>query len=228
MMLHAEMRYFKVAFRNWKTNVATDRQRRVTLARFEAKWKNQHVFVILAAWTKAASEWKRERVLLARCAMKIQKRSQRSMMDGWIDFVAWRDHARVLLGKILKRLLNSALGRYFHHWLADLTKAKLLAGAVEADARDHQEDAKNGRGQPLEVSRRRHARHAHAAVLRVRLAPLADAPPQAQAQGDRRGGEPEPNVGVSCRSSCRSNAAVEASVESCPAAAAAAARGLKY
>ena len=169
-----------------------------------------------AAWRQATSEWKRERVLLARCAVKIQKRVQRAMMDGWLEFLAWRDHARVLLGKILKRLLNSALGRYFHHWLADLTKAKLLAGAVEADARDHQEDAEDGRGQPLEVSRRRHARHAHAAVLRVRLAPLADAPPQAQAHGDRRGGEPEPNVGVSCWSSCRSNAAVEACVESCP------------
>ena len=88
---------------------ATIARRELTLSRFTAKWHNKRVFLVHSAWRQAVAEWKRERVLLMRCAVKIQKRSQRAMMDGWLDFLAWRVHTRALLGKILRRLLHSSL-----------------------------------------------------------------------------------------------------------------------
>ena len=38
------------------------------------------------------------------------------MFASWGEFVDERKYARVILTKVLARLLNSALGRYFHHW----------------------------------------------------------------------------------------------------------------
>ena len=138
LLLHAELRFAKVAFANWKEEITTGLQRQVTLARFGAKLKCRQAFVCFSAWRADASASKHERVVLARCALKIRRRLETSILQSWVEYVSMRQEARALLTRILNRMIHAYSGRGFHHWVNQLRaedEAK-LQDTVETQERE--------------------------------------------------------------------------------------------
>jgi hypothetical protein len=109
-----------LTWRAWCTERSASRER---IGRLLLHAEQRFVKAAFSEWLYNATHGRQREVVLARFASKLNNRAALAALSSWQAFIAERLYARQMLTRILARLMQSALGRFFHHWNQQLRLA---------------------------------------------------------------------------------------------------------